>query len=795
MEIAPKDLIEKLEFDKILEILIEKCYGEAGKEKMQNPFFHTKKLMLDRILAEVIEAKIASDEGHPIPIGFYPNLKEEFHFLSIHGSVLSEEQFFKFAQSLRVVYRLYQFFKTDKQEAYPHLYDILKAYVFQDDLLHKINKIVDEEGKIKSDASIELMRIRKLQISKRKELDRVFRTLLNQYKQKGMLKDMEEAFRNGRRVLAVPAENKRQIRGIIHDESATGKTVFIEPDGVITINNDIFNLFNDEKREIYNILRDLSEYLRPHLDHLKIYQTLLVRFDIIQAKSRLAKELNAIVPELKDEPFIGIRTGYHPLLFLKNKKEEKPIVPFNLELRNQNRILILSGPNAGGKSICLKSLGLLQLMLQSGIPVPVEEGSVMGLFEKIFLDMGDQQSLEDELSTYSSRLKNMRHFLANSDKNTLVLIDEFGSGTDPKIGGAIAEAILSQLNKIKVFGLITTHYSNLKMFAYKRKGIVNGSMTFDKETLSPTYALNVGKPGSSYAYEIAEKTGLPKEIINYAKHKTGENAKAVDQLLVDLQSEKKDLTDKLAHLQSKQDKLERLIKAYEEMSADLDIRRKKLRLDIKEHNLQDQTRANKQLEKLIREIKEEKNLDKAKKLLEKTKVNRKTLHSEIKDLDENIYKKEEKKLGKTGPIEAGDYVRLRSGGEIAVVESVRKNNAIITVNNLKMTVKVRDLVHANEPVTAPVKGKIEMDTVAKTANFVNKLDVRGMRREEAIKMVEVFVDEALMANGSYLEIIHGKGDGILRKAVKQKLREYPQIIAVRHGEQERGGDGITLVDL
>jgi len=791
MLLAPEDSYEKLEFDKLLERLANHCLGQPAKDKIPGITIHTDSFDIKRLLRETNEFKTSFEEQHIIPLYEYEEVSEEFKFLEVVDYVLDINQLFKISKLILMIGELYSFFTSDMKEKYPKLFDIIRPYSFNEELVHEIHRVIDHEGKIKSDASPELMRLRNMQASKQRELDRAFNRIINTYKKKGYLTDNVESFRNGRRVLSVPAEYKRQIRGIIHDESATGKTAFIEPEEIININNDIFDLKNEEKREIYRILRALSNLLRPYLDLLKEYYILIIQFDIIRAKAKLALDMDGILPKVKSQPFIGIKEGYHPLLLLKNKEEAKKTIPFNLELLNNNRILVLSGPNAGGKSICLKSLGLLQLMLQSGMLVPVDAESEMGIFGKLFVDLGDQQSLEDELSTYSSRLKNAKYFLENADETTLLLIDEFGSGTDPKIGGAIAEAMLKELNEQKVFGLVTTHYTNLKMFAYKHKGIVNGCMTFDKDTLSPTYELTIGRPGSSYAYEIAEKTGLSKKVLSYARHKTGKNEKAIDQLLVDLQKEKQELTEKLGSLDSQRKDLDRLMKNYSRMSEELSIRRKKLKLDVKQQELQDTSRSNKEMERLIKELKEEKNLEKAKEALANSKSKRKELTETVDELHGAVFTEQVSKE----PIKEGDYVRLRSGGDIAKVESIRKKRAILIVNNMRMTAKVSDLVPSKPPVTAPIKGKITTDTLSGQAKFVNKIDLRGMRREEALKTLELFVDEALIANGTSLKIVHGKGDGVLRNAVKKKLREYRAVSSVYHEEAERGGDGVTIAEL
>ncbi|MFK7937157.1 MAG: endonuclease MutS2, partial [Saprospiraceae bacterium] len=659
--------------------------------------------------------------------------------------------------------------------------------------------VIDEEGNIRPNASPELLKIHKLTISKQKELDSAFRRVIAKYRDKGWLTDNLESVRNGRRVLSVPSEHKRKIRGIIHDESATGRTTFIEPEEIIDINNDIFDLQQSYRREIYRILRDLSRELHPYVPTIRAYQKLIIRFDVIQAKAMLATKMRGEMPKLFDRPHLGIQMGYHPLLYLKNKAAGKVTVPFDMQLFGANRMLILSGPNAGGKSITMKSVGLMQLMVQAGMLVPVDEISEFGLFKKIFADIGDQQSLEDELSTYSSRLRNAKTFLDNADDQTLVLIDEFGSGTDPKIGGAIAEAILKELNDRKVSAVITTHYSNLKIFAFKNKGIVNGSMTFNSETLSPTYEFRVGRPGSSYAFEIAQKSGLGKKILNYAKHRTGKNEKAVDQLLVDLQREKQELEDKLSTATSREKKLEKLIKNYEGLHRELEFKRKKLKLEIKEQNLQATAKDNKELERVIRELRENKNLEKAKEVAAKVREERQELVDQVEDLKEDIYYKPEAlqaaASSKKGPIKAGDHVRFKRGGSTGTIESIDRKKAIVAVGQMRMTVNLRDLEHANAPLEIKSTKSISLNTVAASANFESKIDIRGMRMEEAIQVVEDFVDQALMASATNLRIVHGKGNGVLRKVVKKKLREYDAVDKIYHPEAQAGGDGVTLVEM
>jgi DNA mismatch repair protein MutS2 len=796
MQLLPKDLFEKLEFDKVLHLLEQECMGEPGRALVRELAPSDRKSQIEVALSEAQEFVRSIEHNDHFPVRAYESVDEELEMLKVEGYVLPIKGLQNLNLILLFTRDVFRFFNARRRETYPTLYKVIREVSFNEDLIKAIEGVIDEEGNIRPDASPELMRIRRQLGSKQKELEQKFRVIINQYRSKGWLTDNVESFRNGRRVLSVPSEHKRSIRGIIHDESTTGKTAFIEPEGIIEINNDIFDLETDEKREIYRILRELSAELRPYREDIRIYQEILIHFDFVQAKARLARQMNAVMPKtLFSRPHFGIKQGRHPLLYLKNKRLNKTTVPFDFILFKGNRILMLSGPNAGGKSITLKSIGLMQLMLQAGLLVPVGEESEMGIFKALFADIGDQQSIEDDLSTYSSRLENMRNFLERSDQESLVLIDEFGSGTDPKIGGAIAESILKQLNEQRIYGVITTHYSNLKIYAFKTKGIVNASMNFDKDTLSPTYELQVGRPGSSYAFEIAEKSGLSQKILNYAKHRTGKNEKAVDQLLVELQQEKQEAEEKLAELTDKQKKLDSLIKNYEQLHKELEYRRKKVKLEAKEWALQQTSRDNREMENLIREIKEQQNLEKAKRISQQVKQQRGKLAEQVTDLREKIYYEPTEKDKKKEAIKAGDFVKMKTGGATGTVEAVEKNRAVVRMGDMRMTIKLRDLQHANAPLEVQSGKSVKAETSTDTASFQPKLDIRGMRYEEALKVVEDFVDQALIANAAHLEIVHGKGSGALREAVRRKLREYNVPMDITHPPQERGGDGVTLVEM
>ncbi|MFZ4543809.1 MAG: endonuclease MutS2 [Saprospiraceae bacterium] len=796
MQLEPKDLYEKLEFDKIVELTSKECLGSLGVAFMHQLSPSINMDEIDRKLKEVNELKISILKSDKFPIQNYFDIKEELKMLEIEDYVLPIEGMQKINTLLLLIGDIYRFFTSARKEVYPTLFQIIQNVHFDDNLAISIGKVIDQNGEIRSDASPELQKIRKQIFNRQRELDKEFRSIAGQMRQKGWLTDNEETFRNGRRVLSVPSEHKRKIRGIIHDESATGKTCYIEPEAVIEINNDIFELEHDELREIYRILKDLSAKLRPYTPQMRSYLDLAERFDVIQAKARVAVKMNANMPQLVDKACFGIFKGHHPLLLLKNKESGKKTVPFDMTLLRDNRILLISGPNAGGKSITMKAIGLLQLMTQCGMLIPVSEVSEVGIFHKIFADIGDQQSLEDELSTYSSRLNLAKKFVEKADERTLLLIDEFGAGTDPQIGGAIAESILKELNEKGCWGILNTHYSNLKVFAFNTKGLLNGCMLFDKDTLSATYELRIGRPGSSYAFEIAEKVGLPRKLLNYAKHKTGKNEKAVDELLVDLQKEKQEIEEHLDELKQKDRELQRLIKAYQEMHKEYEYKRKKLKLEIKEAELQSFARDGQDLERLIRDIREQQNLEKAKELATQRKQEKEKLMMEVEVLNNDIHHIPITHQDlKRGQLQVGDLVKAIKGGAIGRIERIEKSKAVVIMGSMRIEFKVSDLQHVPEQLEIIDRSRVQLDFVQQAAQFESRIDLRGMRMGEAMITLQNFLDRALMTSTRTVIVLHGKGDGILRRMVIQKLREYKDISNIHHAPEDEGGNGITIADL
>ena len=799
MHLIPDDIFQSLEFDKVLKLAESYCYGEAGRAYFQGLSPSTSFEEIENWLNQVYEYTQISENNHHFPVAAYQGIDEELNMLQIEGYVLSVEGFKNIANILLLSAAIYAFFQKKKstKSLYPSLYALIQTIDFDQRLLEEIQKVIDKDANIRNDASPELMRIARMQQSKRQELDKKFREIIVFYQAKGWLKDNKESFRNARRVLAVPAEKKRQVRGIIHDESASGRTVFIEPEGVIDLNNDIFDLKRAYQREIYRILRALSDLLRPYITFIDAYKNSIIQFDTIQAKAQLAQQLEATKPELQAQPQFQLRNVVHPLLYLKNKATASPTVPFHLHFKKGTRILVLSGPNAGGKSICMKAVGLLQLMVQSGMLIPANEGAKMGVFKNIFADIGDQQSLEDELSTYSSRLKNAQQFMQHAHPKTLVLIDEFGSGTDPKMGAAIAESILDNLNRQKVFAVITTHYSNLKVFAFEQQGLVNGAMVFDKDTLSPTYKMKMGKPGSSYAIEIATKSGLPGKVIAYARQKVGKQTHHLDEILVELQAERQKVSEAQDKLKAQQKRLDQLIKNYESAFYNLEFDRKKLKMQIKEQQMVDNETTQRAVKKLIKELKETSNKEKAvqnaqSKLQEKRKEQKK-IEVEVEAVKEGIYQTYQQQS--KGEIEVGSHVRLRSGGGLGQVTEIKKKEATVEMGNMHLTVKVRDLELVLNPILKQQTASVKTDTLQKTARFEAFIDIRGMRYEDALDRIQEFMDNALMASVTEVKIIHGKGSGALRKVVSKKLREYKAVVHSYHPEQNQGGDGVTIVEL
>lgn len=794
MLLFPNDLYEKLEFDKVIQLLIVECLGEPAQLYFFSLIPTADLKTIEQQLKMVRELKLSLEKSDKFPLANYYTIVEDVKLLPIEGYVLSVESLQRINKLLIIFKDIARFFTPVRIEIYPTLHSIIRETPYNETLVKEIARIIDVDGKIKPDASTDLMRIRRNMNSKMREIESVYKSLISEFKQKGWLADSTETLRNGRRVLAVLTEHKRSLRGIIHDESATGRTTYIEPEAAIEVNNDLFDLEQEEKQEIYRIMRNLSNFLRPFTKDILSYEDIIIAYDVVHAKARVAIKMKANMPQLINTPRIGIRKGRHPLLYLKNKTHNKETIPFTLDLYNGNNILLVSGPNAGGKSVLMKSVGLMQLMVQSGLLVPVHELSEMGIYEKLFVNIGDSQSLEDDLSTYSSHLANMKFFIENADANTMILIDEFGSGTDPKMGGAIAESILKTLNEKQVMGVVTTHYGNLKIFAYRTAGIINGCMNFDKDNLAPNYSLTIGRPGSSYAFEIATNVGFGGEVLRYAKKRIGENEQAVDELLIDLQREKQEYDEKIAELNEKQVLLDKLVKQYSENIEDVEARRKKQKLESKELELTKTAQLTQEMQRVLKELKQEKNIERAREITTEIKEKQQALATQVSELVEEVYYAPNSKSLDL-EIKTGTLVKMRTGSATGRVETISGNEAIVVMGALRLHVKLRDLTAVEEKTTPQLPLAHNNNSITRSAYFDPKIDVRGLDMIEAERILQDFMDQAIVSSANSIRIVHGKGNGTLRKVVSRKLKEYKGIKKVYHPENNEGGDGVTMIEL
>ncbi|MBK8444873.1 MAG: endonuclease MutS2 [Sphingobacteriales bacterium] len=792
-QLYPKEVYAKLEFDKILEILEKSCQSALGKRHVAaiQPQFNPDLVL--RLLTQTEEfVRIEGNSHFEFPTDNYLDLHDELALLRIEASVLTAEQIFRVFKVLHTTQRIVHFFNNkegENQAIFPELYVIVQKIAVDKDLLNAIKAILDEEGRLRNNASSELQRIRKNISLKYAEINNAFRRLLGEFKKNNWLTEDEESVRNGRRVLAVPSELKRKIKGVILDESATGKTTFIEPQETLQLNNELFELQLEEKREIYRILKTLTAHIRQHHESLGQYQNVLGILDFIRAKAKLALQINGVKPYLSNDRTMEWQQAYHPLLLLRNQRQQKNTVPLYLRLSPAERVLVISGPNAGGKSVSLKTVGLLQLMLQTGLLVPVKALSTFMLFEQIFVDIGDEQSLENDLSTYSSKLINMKYFLDFANAKTLFLIDEFGSGTDPRFGGAIAESILEDLNRRFCYGVITTHYSNIKIFASETKGIINGAMSYSNETLQPLYRLQVGQPGSSYAFEIAQKSGLKGDILDKARQKVGADYQQFDHLLSSLQSEKTTLMQKDAEVSKLLEENKKLKQEYEEKSRFLDKNTKKILLKAEQDTLFALQQTNKRMENMLREFTEQKEKETLQQLKNEVQQERKILEEKIADLQESVFVND-----KEDAIAIGSVVLLRDGVQRGTVLEINGDTALLEFGSLKTRAKLKELTLVQQPKAA-AKVTTRLHTFERSLEFDATLDVRGLRSHEALAEVERLMDNALMLNADRLKIIHGKGDGILRKQIRQYLRKYPAALHISDEDPQYGGDGITIIQL
>ncbi|MFW5609025.1 MAG: endonuclease MutS2, partial [Prevotella pectinovora] len=802
-------------------------------------------------LSRVREFRRLQEEEENFPLNYFFDVRQSVARLRLEGTHMEEDELFDLRRSLGTVNDIVTYLnRTDEDAAvaatddgwrkdpvypYPALHELAEGVVTFPQILQRIDQILDKFGKIRDTASPELLNIRRELAKVEGSISRTLYSILRSAQSEGLIeKDVTPAMRDGRLVIPVVPTMKRKIKGIVHDESASGKTLFIEPTEVVEANNRVRELEAEERREVIRILTEMAKVIRPHVPQILDSYKLLAQVDMLRAKTELAKLIGGIEPEVGKYPHIDWIGATHPLLRLSLQKQGKKVVPLEITLTRNKRMLIISGPNAGGKSVCLKTVGLVQYMLQCGLSVPMSERSQTGIFQNILIDIGDEQSIEDDLSTYSSHLTNMKNMMKSANDRTLILIDEFGTGTEPQIGGAIAEAVLKQFCIKRAYGVITTHYQNLKHFADSHEGVVNGAMLYDRHQMQALFQLQIGQPGSSFAIEIARKIGLPEQVIHDASEIVGSDYIQSDKYLQDIVRDKRYWESKRQTIHQREKQMEQTIAKYESEISDLAKSRKEVLAKAKERAEELFKESNKKIENVIREIRE-KQAEK-----EETKKLRDSLRDfkeGISDMDKQaeddkiarkmaqiLRRKENKKNRKKGdpsssgqdkdntsaattlstvsaPLKEGDTVRIKGTTSVGKIESIQGKNATVIFGDLRSTTSLKKLEHATapkreEPRPFMTVGRQTRETIdEKKLNFKQDLDVRGMRGDEALNAVMYFIDDATLVGMSRVRILHGTGTGILRQLIRQYLATVPAVTSYKDEHVQFGGAGITVVDL
>ena len=789
--IYPQNIEQKIDFQVIRDGLKGCCMSILGKEHVDAMQWQTQYSIVRDLLSRVREMMgVLTDPALSFPHGEIYDLREALSRIRIEGLFMDEAELFSLRKMLDYAGQLKRFFATLDKIKYP-LLTVDNALNCQLSIVNSIDRILDRYGKMRDNASPELARIRKEIAASQGSVSRALNAILRQAQAEGILeKDAAPTMREGRLVLPVPPAYKRKIGGIVHDESATGKTVFIEPQQVVEANNRIRELEGEERRERIRILLELTAQLRPDIPHILETETYLGQVDFLRAKALFSIDIQAIVPEVSKQPLIDWREAYHPVLLLNFRRQNKTVVPLSIRLTD-NRILVISGPNAGGKSVCLKTVAMLQYMMQCGLPVPMHEASRMGFFKQLLIDIGDEQSIEDDLSTYSSHLRNMKYFVRHADAKTLLLIDEFGTGTEPMIGGAIAEAVLSQLNEQQAFGVITTHYGNLKHLAERTEGIINGAMLYDRGQLKPLFQLSIGQAGSSFAVEIARQIGLPETIIQRATDIVGEEHIDYDKHLQDIARDKRYWENKRQNIRQREKHLEEKIAHYEEQLAGIKAKKRAI---IEEANAEAADllrKSNATIERTIREIKEAKAEKKA------TQAARQKVET-LKNKVENQASKSSKSS--------------TSNKTSATSQSIKQNKVLRDLSDLKILTKnpaklIQEAPSPSRPIASSprrlVSSNVADELRARKLSFKRELDIRGLRVDEALEILIAYIDDALMVNAEQVSILHGTGTGALKQVVRDYLAERQKSmrrlksgdISFHDGDPDRGGAGITIVEL
>ena len=847
--IYPNTFENKIGFNEIRNLLRERCLSSLGKEEIDNIVFMDDMKAINVQLARVREFRRLQEEAEDFPLNYFLDVRQSVARLRLEGTHLEEDELFDLRRSMGTICDIVSYLnRSDEDDAatpqdgwqrepsysYPALHELADGVATYPLILQRIDQILDKFGKIRDTASPELGNIRRELAKTEGSISRTLYSILRSAQSEGLIeKDVTPAMRDGRLVIPIVPTMKRKIKGIVHDESASGKTLFIEPTEVVEANNRVRELEAEERREIIRILTEIAKIIRPHVPQILDSYKLLAQIDMIRAKAELAKLIGGIEPEVGKYPLIDWIEAVHPLLRLSLEKQGKKIVPLEISLTRSKRMLIISGPNAGGKSVCLKTVGLVQYMLQCGLPVPMSERSHTGIFQNILIDIGDEQSIEDDLSTYSSHLTNMKNMMKSSNDRTLILIDEFGTGTEPQIGGAIAEAVLKQFCIKKAYGVITTHYQNLKHFADSHEGVVNGAMLYDRHKMQALFQLQIGQPGSSFAIEIARKIGLPEQVIHDASEIVGSEYIQSDKYLQDIVRDKRYWESKRQNIHQREKQMEQTISKYESELANLEKSRREVLAKAKERAEELFKESNKKIENVIREIREKQaEKEETKKLRDSLKEFKEGISDIDKQAEDDkiarkmaqiLRRKENKKNRKkefganltdnnaatataisgdnARTLKEGDTVRIKGTTTVGTIESIQGKNATVIFGGLRSTSALKKL----EPATPPKKeeprpymtvGRQTRETIdSKKLNFRQDLDVRGMRGDEALNAVMYFIDDATLVGMSRVRILHGTGTGILRQLIRQYLATVPAVTSYKDEHVQFGGAGITVVDL
>ena len=787
----PDNIEQKIDFQVIRDSLKGCCTSSLGRERVEQMQWLTHYPEIQSLLHRLREMMaILTDPTLNFPQGEIYDLREALSRIRIEGLFLDEAELYSMSKMLSYSAQLERFFATLDKTKYPILSSRLITSS-PSNLVTLIDRVLDRYGKMRDNASPELARIRKEIAASQGSVSRALNAILRQAQAEGILdKDAAPTMREGRLVLPVPPAYKRKIGGIVHDESATGKTVFIEPQQVVEANNRIRELEGEERRERIRILMAITSEIRPEIPAIIATEDYLAEVDFLRAKALFAQDIHAIVPEINNHPHILWREAYHPVLLLNFRRQGKTVVPLTLTLDKKQRILVISGPNAGGKSVCLKTVALLQYMLQCGLAVPMHESSQMGIFSRLMLDIGDEQSIEDDLSTYSSHLRNMKFFVRNANRHTLLLIDEFGTGTEPLIGGAIAEAVLTQLNEQRAFGVITTHYGNLKHLAERTEGIINGAMLYDRGQLKPLFQLSIGQAGSSFAVEIARQIGLPETIIQRATDIVGEEHIDYDKQLQDIARDKRYWENKRQNIRQREKHLEEKIAHYEEQLASIKAKKRAILEEANAEAADILRKSNATIERTIREIKEAKAEKKA------TQAARQKV--------ETLKTKVESKTSKSTTSSKASATTNSNSKQNKVLRDLR-DLKILSKNPAKLIHEVPTPSRLSPLASSPktISSNVADELRAKKLSFKRELDIRGLRVDEALDNLIAYIDDALMVNAEQVSILHGTGTGALKQVVRDYLAERQKSmrrlksgdISFHDGDPDRGGAGITIVEL